>query len=139
MTERMTTQDIVKNSTEIKDAGADWKQAYAVLHQSIASDKYRVLRNGNTLFWIRIDSPGVAQLYVFNADSYRNLFRNMTEFINGIKAAGYKTVYGESTDRNILNLIRRTGFPFQEEEIGVDDKGRPLFRGTLSLGDAANV
>ena len=52
---QMTPQDIVKNSTEIKESGIDWKQAYAVLHQTIASNQYRVLRNGNTLFWIRID------------------------------------------------------------------------------------
>lgn len=133
MTERMTTQDIVKNSTEIKDAGADWKQVYAALHKSIATDKYRVLRNGNTLFWIRIDSPGVAQMYVFNADSYKNLFKNMKEFAQGMHIAGYKKVYGETTDMNILNLIKRIGFPVDVEQIGADKKGRPLYRGTVNV------
>jgi hypothetical protein len=133
MTERMTPQEIVKNSTEIKEAGADWKVAYATLHQSIASNKYRVLRNGNTLFWIRIDSPGVAQMYVFNADSYKNLFRNMKEFAKAMNAAGYKKVYGETSDMNILNLIKRIGFPVDIERIGVDRKGRPLYRGTVNV------
>jgi len=133
MTERMTTQEIVENSSEVKEAGADWKRVYATLHQSIATDKYRVFRNGNTLFWIRIDSPGVAQMYVFNADSYKNLFRNMKEFAQGMHAAGYKKVYGETTDMNILNLIKRIGFPVDVEQLGNDAKGRPLYRGTVNV------
>jgi len=129
----MTTQEIVKNSNEVKESGIDWKKAYLVLHQSIESNQYRVVRNGNTLFWFRIDSPSVAQMYVFNADSYKNLFRNFKEFAKAMHVAGFKTVYGDTSDVNILNLIKRIGFPVDVQLIGTDDKGKKLYRGTVNV------
>jgi len=130
---QMTPQDIVKNSTEIKESGIDWKQAYAVLHQTIASNQYRVLRNGNTLFWIRIDAPGVAQMFVFNADTYKNLFRNMKEFAHAMQAGGYKKVYGETHDVNMINLIKRIGYPVDVQTIGKDEKGRTIYKGIVNV------
>ena len=133
MTERMTTQDIVKNSTEIKESGMDWKQAYYAMHQSVESGKYRIIRNGNTLFWYRIDKPKVAQMYVFNADTYKNLLRNMQAFAMGMHKSGFSKVYGETHDMNILNLIKRIGFPVEIKEIGKDEQGRQLYRGTVNV------
>lgn len=133
MTDQMTTQDIVKNSTEIKESGMDWKQAYAFLHQSIESGKYRIIRNGNTLFWYRMDEPQVAQMYVFNADTYKNLLRNMQEFAKAMHKAGFKKVYGETHDMNVLNLIKRIGFPVDIEELGQDEQGRQIYRGTVNV------
>jgi hypothetical protein len=130
---QMTTQEIVKNSTEVKENKLDWKQVYVALHQSIASNKYRVFSQGNTLFWIRIDEPGVAQMYVFNADSYKNLFRSMKDFATAMHKAGYKKVYGETADINILNLIKRIGFPVDVAPLGKDSKGRQLYRGTVNV------
>lgn len=130
---RMTTQDIVKNSTEIKESGLDWERVYYALHKSIETDKYRAMRNGNTLFWYRIDEPRVAQMYVFNADTYKNLFRNMQEFAKAMHKAGFKKVYGETHDMNILNLIKRIGFPVDIENIGKDQQGRQLYRGTVNV------
>ena len=133
MSDRMTTQDIVKHSKEVKDAKMDWKEVYAVLHKSIESNEYRVFRKGNTLFWIHIDEPHVAQMYVFNADSYKNLFRNMKDFAQAMHVAGYKRVYGDTTDMNILNLIKRIGYPVDIQPMGQDEDGKPLYRGTVNV------
>jgi len=130
---RMSTQDIVKDSTEVKESGMDWRKAYAAIYQSIQSPKYRVIRHNNTLFWYRIDSPGVAQMFVFNADSYKNLFRNFKEFAKAMHVAGFKTVYGDTHDLNIINLIKRIGFPVNVQMIGLDSKGRKLYRGTVNV------
>jgi len=130
---RMSTQDIVKDSTEVKESGMDWRKAYAAIYQSIQSPKYRVIRHNNTLFWYRIDSPGVAQMFVFNADSYKNLFRNFKEFAKAMHVAGFKTVYGDTHDLNIINLIKRIGFPVNVQMIGLDSKSRKLYRGTVNV------
>ena len=130
---RMSTQDIVKDSTEVKEFGMDWREAYAAIYQSIQSPNYRIIRHNNTLFWYRIDSPGIAQMFVFNADSYKNLFRNFKEFAKAMHVAGFKTVYGDTHDLNIVNLIKRIGFPVDVQMIGVDKKGRKLYRGTVNV------
>ena len=129
----MSTQDIVKDSTEVKESGMDWRKAYAAIYQSIQSPNYRIIRHNNTLFWYRIDSPGIAQMFVFNADSYKNLFRNFKEFAKAMHVAGFKTVYGDTHDLNIVNLIKRIGFPVDVQMIGVDKKGRKLYRGPVNV------
>jgi hypothetical protein len=133
MTERMTTQDIVKNSTEIKESGLDWERVYYALHKSIESGEYRMIRHGDTLFWYHIDEPKVAQMYVFNADSYKNLFKNMKEFAMAMHKSGFKKVYGETHDMNMIKLIERIGFPVDVEEKGKDDQGRQIYRGTVNV------
>jgi hypothetical protein len=133
MTERMTTQDIVKNCQELKDSEIDWKKMYAVLQQSIKSNQYRMMRSGNTLFWYRIDEPKVAQMYVFNADTYKNLLRNMQDFAKAMHASGFKKVYGETHDMNIIKLIERIGFPVDVEDVGQDKQGRQIYRGTVNV------
>lgn len=131
MDKRMTTQEIFKNCTELK--GQDWKKMYAVVAATLETKKYRMMRNGDTLFWYRMDGPGRAQMYVFNADSYKNLFKNMKQFALAMHKAGFKTVYGETQDINMINLIKRIGFPVDVEKIGKDDKGRQLYRGTVNV------
>ena len=129
----MTTQEIVKNSNEVKKSKQDWKKVYAVVYQSLETNEYRVLRKGNTLFWIHIDEPDVAQMYVFNADSYKNLFRNMKDFADAMHTAGYKRVYGDTSDMNILNLIKRIGYPVDVQPIDKDDDGKQIYRGTVNV------
>ena len=129
----MTTQEIVKNSNEVKKSKQDWKKVYAVVYQSLETNEYRVLRKGNTLFWIHIDEPNVAQMYVFNADSYKNLFRNMKDFADAMHVAGYKRVYGDTSDMNILNLIKRIGYSVDVQPIGKDDDGKQIYRGTVNV------
>lgn len=131
--ERMTTQEIVKNSTDVKESKLDWKRVYAALHASIAANSHRVFRQGNTLFWIRIDSPGVAQMFVLNADPYKNLLRNTKDFIQGMHRAHYQTIYGETIDLNLLNFLKRSGYPVDIQPVGNDAKGRPLYRGTIHV------
>jgi hypothetical protein len=130
---RMTTQEIIKNSQELKDSDMDWKKMYAILLNSVKTNKSRIMRNDNTLFWYRIDEPGVAQMYVFNADTYKNLLRSMQGFAKAMHIAGFKKVYGETHDMNILSLIQRIGFPVDIEKIGTDEKGRQIYRGTVNV------
>jgi hypothetical protein len=133
MAERMTTQDIFKNCSEIKEAKADWKRMYAAVASSLQTKKYRMMRNGNTLFWFRIESPGVARVFVFNADSYKNLFRNMKDFAKAMEIAKYKTWYGVTQDMNMINLLKRIGYSVDVEKMGKDGKGRQLYRGTVHV------
>jgi hypothetical protein len=130
---RMSTQDIIKNCNELKDSEHGWEQVYAMIHKSIESNQYRVLRNGNTLFWIKIIEPKVAQMFVFNADTNKNFFRNMKEFAHAMDKAGYKKVFGITHNMQIINLIKRLNYPVTVEDAGVDDKGRQLYKGTVNV------
>lgn len=133
MTQRMSTQDIVRKCNELKDSGIDWRRAYLVLKHTSDQNTHRIFRAGNTLFWIQLGAPHESQMFVFNADSYRNLFRNFKDFCQALKNAGFKKVWGDTQDMNILNLIKRLGYPTTIEPIGKDEKGRQLYRGTVNV------
>lgn len=130
---RMTPQDIIKNSDEIKENGSDWKKAYAVIYKSIEDNTHRVFRNGNTLFWIHILAPGEAEMYIFNADTPRNFLRNMRDFAMAMHKSGYKRVFGTTHNVQILEVIKHLGFPVDIENAGTDEQGRQLYKGTVNV------
>ena len=131
--ERMSPQDIVKNSQEIKESGMDWRHAYIALHHSIEQNQGRVIRCGNTLFWIMLKEPHQAQMYIFNADKYKNLLKNFKEFAQAMHKAGFKKVWGETHDVNMIEVIKRLGFPVDVETVGRDSSGRTIYRGTVNV------
>jgi len=139
MKHQMTTQEIVKNSSETKKLGEDWKKVYLFLHKCVESNKYRIMRSGNTLFLYRIDQPKVAQMFVINADSYKNLCRNMQKFITAMKTANFKNVYGITEDINMLNVIKKVGFSVDIEPAGKDKNGKQLYFGSVNFEGTPNV
>ena len=129
----MTVQDLVKNSTEVKESGEDWKRVYAILSEALKTNQYRILRSGNTLCLIKLLAPHEAQMFLFNADTNKNLLRNMKEFAKALDVAGFKKVFGETHDMQMINLIKRIGYPVDVENAGKDDQGRKLYRGTVNV------
>jgi hypothetical protein len=57
----------------------------------------------------------------------------MKEFAQAMHKAGYRSVYGETHDINMINLIKRIGFPVDVQIIGKDAQGRQLYRGTVNV------
>jgi hypothetical protein len=129
----MTVQDIVKHSTEVKESGEDWERVYVILHEAIKSNEYRILRAGNTLCMIKLLAPHEAQMFIFNADTNKNLLRNMKEFAKALDVAGFKKVFGETHDIQMINMIKRLGYPAKITDAGKDDQGRKLYRGTVNV------
>lgn len=129
----MTPQDIIKNSTEVKESGQDWKKVYVALDQYVKSNQYRILRSGNTLFLIKLLAPHQAQMFLFNADTNKNLLRNMRDFAKAMHKSGFKKVFGETHDIQMINAIKHIGFPVDVTDAGVDAQGRKLYRGTVNV------
>jgi hypothetical protein len=132
--EQMTTQDIVRNSDEMKNnAHLDWKETYAALYESLKSDKYRIMRENNTLFWYRIDEPSVAQLFIFNADKPVMFLHNLRGFFQAIQSAGFHTVYGITENPKVLEFLKRTGFPTDVERLPALPDGTPQYKGVVHV------
>jgi hypothetical protein len=126
----MTTQDIVKNAEGFKGDSTHWEQVYASIARLLETDKYRMFRTGNTLFLVQIKSPGVAEMFTFNADTKHGLIKNIQEFLAAMKKANYHTVYGNTFNVQILRLLQRTGYSVDIQQLP-DEDGKPLFRGTF--------
>lgn len=128
MKKEMTTQDIVKNSDEIKNMDISWEKMYALLHEAIKSNKYRVLRSGNTLFLIKIISETEAQLNVFNAEkSFKDYVRNIRDFGKAMINAGYKKLTAHGANIQMVNILKSSKYPVKSTLIGKDKKGVDLY------------
>ena len=129
----MTPQDIIKNCDELKDFDKDWKIVYATLIQAVKTNKYRILRSGNTLCLIKLVAPQEAQMFLFNADTKKNLLRNMKEFVKALDVAGFRKFYGETHEMQMINMIKRLGYPAKVTDAGTDNQGRKMYRGTVNV------
>jgi len=126
----MTTQDIVRNSDEIKNnPNMDWKETYATLYESLKGDKYRIMRENNTLFWYRIDAPYTAQIFIFNADKPIQFLYNLRGFGKAMQSAGFHTVYGITENPKVIEFLKRAGFPTTVERLPALPDGTPQFKG----------
>lgn len=130
----MTTQDIVKNSDEIKNMDISWEKMYAILHEAIKSNKYRILRSGNTLFVIKILSDTEAQLNVFNAEkSFKDYIRNIKEFGKAMEKAGYKKLSARGANVQMVNILKSAKYPTEATPIGKDKKGVDLYNIVIDM------
>ena len=114
----MTTQDIVKNSDEVKRGKLDWKKIYAGLAKVIETNEYRIIRSGNTLFLIKILEPHVAAIATFNAEkSFKNYVRNIKDFLKSMELAGYKEVKAVGVNIQMINLMKKAGYSVEAKPI----------------------
>ena len=128
-----STQDIIKESDEVKEMGMDWKRVYAALALSIQNNTHRVMRSGNTLLWIKLLPQKTAQMYVFNADTQKNFLKNMKEFAKALDKSGFESVFGETHNMQLIEMMKRLGYPVKVEQVGTDDQGRTIYRGTVDV------
>lgn len=129
---QMTTQDIVKNSDTVKESGQDWEKVYATLHTSVKSPDYRIFRTNNTLFWVHILSPGVAQVFAFNADPKEKLIPNILEFLKTMKIANYTTLNAVMTNFGLFKRLQREGYQVEIEQLP-SSSGPAIFKGTIHV------
>lgn len=128
-----STQDIIKESDEVKEMGMDWKRVYAAVALSIQNNTHRVMRSGNTLLWIKLLPQKTVQMYVFNADTQKNFLKNMKEFAKALDKSGFETVFGETHNMQLIEMMKRLGYPVKVEQVGTDDEGRTIYRGTVNV------
>ena len=103
----MTTQEIVKLSVERMEPGADWEMVYGHLYAGIKSNKFRMLRCGDSLLFFKVDAPIASGAHIFSADPQEKLLHALREFGQSLKAAGYKKITGTVRNASLLRLIRK--------------------------------
>ena len=130
---QMTTQEIVRNSDEFKNSGKEWEKIYVTLYNSLASNKYRIMRQNNTLFWYRLDAPKTAQLFIINADKPLQFLRNFKDYCKAMEAAGFQQVYGITENPKMLEMLKHSGYPTTVEQLPDLPDGTPQYKGTVNV------
>ena len=133
MKKPMTHQEIFQKCPEINRFGHDWKQLYAMVSQLLQTNKFRLMRSGNSLFLVQITAPHQAEVLMFNADPVGKFARNFREFAKAMHLAGYTSVAGVTDNLPTLKMIERFGYPIQIENLGQDENGLTQYRGTVNV------
>ena len=130
----MTTQDVIKNSIEVKTSGQDWKQVYALLAKLVENDKFRLVRHGNTIFTLLIVEPHVGQVFSFNAEkSFKDYVRAIKDFARALEASGYKKITAKNTNLQLINVLKNAGYNVESEPTS-EFKGVQLYKMTATKG-----
>lgn len=115
---RMSTQNIVLHFLRKQGKEKHFKNTYAKLHQMLAGNDYRLLREGNTLFLIHILEKSVCEIAILNADTTRNLVINFYGFLKALEKAAYKKVYMDSKSDKIMHELHSRGFDIKNVNDG---------------------
>jgi hypothetical protein len=101
----MTTQEIVKH-----EAGKDFEKIYKGLHYLLTTDKYRLIRENNTLFLVQILKKGVAHIYTISADEPKTMMRSMLGGLKAMKKANYKELYFDTKEKSLPVFLKNNGY-----------------------------
>ncbi len=110
MTDRMTTQEIVK--ADCKRYGFDFNQVYLGIHAAIKSGQWRVMRHGNTLLLYKLLEPHVAEVHLITADTVPKLVVAIKDFYKAMHAAGFVKTVSTAKDQSIAMMLRRAKVKF---------------------------
>lgn len=133
----MSTQEIIKQDSEKNHLGTDWKQLYANMVKASSSNKFRVLRSGNTLFCLTIKSPGIANLYLATADDGKQLIRSVKEAIQAATKANYKEIHAVINNPMMLKIMQMSGIKFEQvptQEFADQAQTQPAVQVVMHLG-----
>ena len=111
---RMSVQNIVLEALRRHGKEKSFHKTYAALHHLLSKPENRIIREGNTLFFIHIINKGECKFGLIDADSPKNMLRNAQGFFEAMKKAGYKKGHGETKDPRLIKVIERMGIPVQE-------------------------
>ena len=102
---QMTTQEIVKH-----DSGKDFEKIYRGLHQLLSTDKYRLIRENNTLFLVEIQKKGEGHIYTISADEPKTMLRSMLGGLEAMKKAKYKKIYFDTKEKSLPVFLKNNGY-----------------------------
>jgi hypothetical protein len=117
-----STQDIVRESLAKTSPSEDWKQAYGAMYAGIKSNKFRMLRHGDSLLFFKVEPPIASNVHIFSTDDPSKMMKAFVEFGKAFKVAGYKQMRGRISAKNtiLLRLMRRAndiGFKISEKPV----------------------
>jgi len=120
----MTTQEIVKQNVERMEPGADWEAVYGHLYAAIKSDKFRMLRCGNTLLFFRVTPPEASMAHIFTTDKQEDLMKALREFGQSLKIGKYTKITGIVRNASLLRIIRKANsINFQVKDTPIRSHG----------------
>ena len=106
---RKSVQEIVRVHLENAGQEKQFEHVYKTLHKLLASNKFRILRHGDTLFLLGLLGDNACHVQMINADSKTNLIRNIKEGFRAAFHAGFKRVDFETQNQNIVRAVQSLG------------------------------
>jgi hypothetical protein len=122
----MSTQEIFRNSKELnRHAKEDeWIEKYNLVFKLISAQKLVAMRNGNTIFLYSITAPHVAKMFIINADSPKDFFKNLEQFVLAMQQAGFTKVFGLTDDLPTVKIIQKLGLK-HKYKTEIEKTGKP--------------
>jgi hypothetical protein len=114
----MSTQDIVQTSVEKYYPDQDWKNVYAHLYLLVQKNTHRILREGNTLFFYKINGKTAEECYLFTGETDpKKIIHSFKEGVKALKIGGFKKVDTDVLDPQIIRLARMSKLDVKSKSV----------------------
>lgn len=104
-------------SEDLKKRGEDPQEVLQAINQMIQDDTAKLLQKNNSVLLIKKIDAGIAELHLFTTDGMMSLARSLKYFDEKLATSGLTAVYGEATNPEIIDLMKKVGIEVIESDL----------------------
>ena len=97
--------------------GIDGNKALGLISNAVKQKKAVLLQEGNSVLILTKISDGAAETHLMTQDSPIALARSLAAFMKKITDLGIRTIYGKSSNTQILELMKKVGFNVVDSDL----------------------
>lgn len=103
----MNASEIIKADVEAR--GENPQQVLQAIAAAVKAKKALVMQSGNTVLYLLIFEPGVAEMHIFTQDRPVAVGKALQEFVDKIRQSGLQKVYATEAPPQIMALLKFLG------------------------------
>lgn len=96
-------------SADIQARGENPTEVLNTISAAVKAKKAIVMQSGNTVLYLLIFAPGMAELHIFTKDRPVAVGKALQEFVDKIRSSGLEKVYATEAPPQIMALLKFLG------------------------------
>jgi len=111
----MTPSEII--SADAQQHGVDPNQLLHFVHQRLQEGKSSIISAGSSILLITHLAHGAVECHLYTQDNPTALRTSLSKFMDTMRQAQVKRVYGKADNPGILQLLRLIGLDVQHSDL----------------------
>lgn len=104
-------------SEACKKEGDNPEEVLQTIYELIQSGDGKLVQKGNSVLFIRKLDTGVGEIFIFTVDGMMSVVESIKYFNEQLASSGFKTIYIEQINPEILDIMKKIGMPITESDL----------------------
>jgi len=115
---RKSAEDIIREYIQKQRINVKPEAVLAALSELVKRPDYRLFRTGDTMFIIRNFGNGLVEFHMANIEPPMKLIRNVKEFYQAMKKAGFKQLITKTTNYDMIRIAQMANIDHEVSDNG---------------------